>query len=265
MEKIYLLTDSSSSIEKDEYENLSVLDYKFYRKKTDDYEIAETSVPSIDKVRNVILEKIKLGYNKFIAITISKRLSGFFNVFQVAFENLDVEYVVIDSKTTGSQLGLIVRYAVDLVDNGLNHEEIIKNINLAIKNSKVYFVPENLIALKESGRLFNISTVLDIFNKKHIFTIDDGIIKLVRNSFGMKEGVGEIISIIKDELRSKNKYYISIVDLQEKFIEDIERELDLEITKSIYYKKISCSDLVKLYSGEEIVSIAFLTDTISFK
>lgn len=264
MNKIFLFTDSFIEIENKRYDNLEIINCNFLNIQSLSNSEYKTADLSILTLKSLIMKKIDLGYDKFICIVTSKRLSGIYNLFKIAFENLNVEYEIIDSKTTGSQMILITHYGLELIKNGFSFNDTKIEIKKAIENSKMYFVSNNILSLKKSGRFFSISTIIDIFNKKHILTIDDGFINESLHSNGMKDAVKKIITIVENDLRTKSKFYLSITDMNGFFLSNIKKELYIEIEKAKFFREFSLFDSFNLKSENEIVSIAYLTDTISF-
>lgn len=103
-------------------------------------------------------------YNAFekadevFAVTITSALSGTYSSAVVAKNMIledfpDKKIHIIDSKSAGSGLTMIVRKLQEFIKQQMNFEEIVANITEYCKKIKVFFILESMDNLVKSGRV----------------------------------------------------------------------------------------------------------------
>ena len=116
--------------------------------------VIKTSTPPLGQVISYFECLFEEGYDHVIHFTISSKLSSMFNLFNnVAIENFAGKVTVIDSYSLSSQMLSNVLYAKEEADKGTSVEEIYQNIENRKHEGSLVFVPENLTALKNGGRI----------------------------------------------------------------------------------------------------------------
>lgn len=158
MEKIAIITDSAADLS-EEYiaENniyitnlYVVIDDKYYEDRAEinvdqlveinesgDEHTAKTSAPSPTDFSEVF-EKVKEdGYEKAIYIGLNPKLSATFSNANLA-EKHGLDIRMIDSGSVTLVEGIIVIYAVDLLKEGLEINEIIRRLESVIGSQKAY-------------------------------------------------------------------------------------------------------------------------------
>lgn len=231
MQKIALITDSSSDLTKEimdkyniksapfriiysdnEYEDrVSITPEEVYSKLAK--EIPTTSLPNISRIEG-ILNKIEAeGYTHVIAINISSGLSGTSNSIRLILEdhpNL-VSYV-FDSKTLSMGQGAIVIEAAKLIESGKSFEDIILSLPNFRKNVHVYFTLNTLEYLKKGGRIGKVAgTIGEILNLKPlIYVSDEGVYVTHSKLRGRKQALSKLNEVL-DEYLLKSKCNVWII------------------------------------------------------
>ena len=146
----------------------------------------KTSTPPLGEVVEYFEKLLEKGYDHIIHFTISSKLSSMNQLFNnVASENFAGKVTVIDSYGLSATMLSHVFYAYDEVQKGTAVEEIVKNIEERKKTDYITFVPENLTALKNGGRISPaIATIGNMLGIKPVINLDDGELKkdsMVRN------------------------------------------------------------------------------------
>src|SRR6056297_2287792 len=142
--KIAVLTDSAANLSQEyikKHKNLFVVplmivvDGKEYRdqeeitasevyKKLDNHEV-KTSLPALTDLNETLDTIKKEGYTHLIVINISSGLSGTYNSFRLALEEVkDLEIAHFDTKTLGGGEGFIVEYAMELIEKNTDFSKI---------------------------------------------------------------------------------------------------------------------------------------------
>jgi len=122
------------------------------------------------------LQNLQAYYDEIIVITVSKALSGTFNVFQKAANELEVypsKIAVIDSKQNSAAQGLLVMACANLIEQGMPYNQIIETMQTLVGKSKILVSVKNLNAMIMSGRLSTKGgKIANLINLKPIVTLD---------------------------------------------------------------------------------------------
>ncbi len=114
----------------------------------------KTSTPPLGHVIEYFEKLFEEGYEHIIHFTISSKLSSMYNLFtNVAETYFEGKVTVIDSYSLSAGMLANVLYAKDELEKGTSIEQIVKNIEERKHDSVIFFIPENLTALKNGGRI----------------------------------------------------------------------------------------------------------------
>lgn len=136
----------------------------------------QTSTPPLGEVVEYFEKLINKGYDYIIHFTISSKLSSMNDLFaNVAKSNFDGKITVIDSYSVSVSMLSQIFQAYDDVNRGLPLEQIIKNVEDRKNSSHVVFIPENLTALKNGGRISpTIAAIGNTIGIKPVIVLKDG-------------------------------------------------------------------------------------------
>ena len=138
-------------------------------------------------------------------ITISSQLSGSFNAANVAAScNKHKKVHVIDSKKTSGAMQLLTDKLVELINNGLEYEEIVKQIDEYNQTLELYFILQTFDNLVRNGRMGRFAG----FIAKHLS------IKAVCSA--SKEGT---IIVGEKALGATNAYRKMVEDMKKKVVD----------------------------------------------
>ena len=162
----------------------------------------KTSTPPLGDVIEYFEYLLNQGYDHIIHFTISSKLSSMNDLFnKVAEQNFKGKVTVIDAYAVSALMLAEVFLAYDEVQKGTPVEEIVKKVEeYKAKDKSIFFIPENLNALKNGGRISPaIALIGNSIGIKPVIILDDGELKksdMVRN---VKRTVTEKIeSSLKD-------------------------------------------------------------------
>jgi DegV family protein with EDD domain len=144
-------------------------------------------------------EEISLG-NKIVSIHGSSQLSGTYNSAVMAKEQIGGEDIhVIDSMGITLGAGMLVIKAARLAEEGLEAEEIVKEIEAGKQKLKHMIIVDTLKYLHKGGRLSLSASVLgSILNIKPILTVVHGELELFGKERGIKKAIAAVMDTIKD-------------------------------------------------------------------
>lgn len=119
-----------------------------------------TSMPPMARVEKT-LEHIKAdGYDTIIAVPITLGLSSTASVLNATAKDMGIKIHCIDVFTTCNIQNYIARSAKQLVDMGLEADEIVARLQESIDHSNTLIIPDDLQHLKRGGRLTPLAAAL---------------------------------------------------------------------------------------------------------
>lgn len=114
----------------------------------------QTSTPPLGEVIEYFEKLFEKGYDHIIHFTISSKLSSMYDLFSnVAKTNFEGKVTVIDSLGLSIPMLAEVFTAYEMAQNGSLVEDIVKAVEDRKNGDTVMFIPENLTALKNGGRI----------------------------------------------------------------------------------------------------------------
>lgn len=146
-----------------------------------------TSTPPLGDVIEYFEKLLAQGYDHIIHFTISSKLSSMNQLFNnVAKEHFAGRVTIIDSYGLSATMFSHVLYAYDEVQKGTCVEKIVAQIEERKKNDYIVFIPENLDALKNGGRISPaIAVIGNMLGIKPLINLADGELQkdsMVRNT-----------------------------------------------------------------------------------
>ena len=162
-----------------------------------------TSTPPLGDVIEYFEKLFEKGYDHIIHFTISSKLSSMNQLFNnVAKEYFGCKLTIVDAYGLSTTMLSHVFYAYDEVQKGTPVEKIVEEIEKRKVNDYIVFIPENLVALKNGGRISpTVATIGNMLGIKPLLNLTDGelkkesMIKNVRRAFTDK--VDEIVKKLK--------------------------------------------------------------------
>ncbi|MEY8000598.1 DegV family protein [Clostridium sp. Mt-5] len=225
MEKIALITDSTSDMPKDMVDkyNIKILHYRIIYKDREfidrinitpkyvydnlDNEIPTSSLPSIDEMEKLFKSLQDQGYTHAIVVTLSGGLTGILNGVKLVSENYPkIKTYIYDSKSISMGEGMIVEECGKLIEKGASFNEIVNKLPSLRKRLHLYFVVGTLEYLKKGGRIGKVAgTIAELLNIKPIVAIDisDGKYFTYDKVRGRKKSLSRIVEIANNILKTK--------------------------------------------------------------
>ena len=173
----------------------------------------KTSTPPLGLVIEYFEGLFALGYDHIIHFTISSKLSSMYNLFsnvaQTYFEN---KITVIDSYSLSAGMLQGVLFAKDELAKGTPIPEIVNKIEELKHQSVIFFIPENLTALKNGGRISPaIAAIGNTIGLKPVISLVEGeLVKTAMTTVVKKAFVDKINKIKEDH--SPEEYDYTLVE-----------------------------------------------------
>lgn len=137
--------------------------------------------------------------DRVICFCLSSGVSGSYQSACLAAGSFEGNVTVIDSRQFCISQYIIVQRAVQLRDQGLSYEELVKTITEEMKDAHVLAVFDTLEYLKLGGRISSAAAAIGgLLSLKPVLTIEDGVVKVLGKARGSKKS-GNMLSQFIEE------------------------------------------------------------------
>ena len=190
----------------------------------------KTSTPPPGDIINYFTEIFEKGYDRVIHFTISSKLSSMNSLFNnVSRDYFDNKIIVIDSYSLSTVMLSHVLYAHELINKGVDPEEIRNIMDERKIDNKLIFVPENLNALKNGGRISPvIAGMLNLVGLKPVLSLTDGKLEKESLAKNIKKLYHEkIVELSETNPIDKYDYVVVTFDTDQALVDFIDKELTL--------------------------------------
>ncbi len=160
----------------------------------------KTSTPPLGEVIEYFENLFNQGYDQIIHFTISSKLSSMNDLFKnVAANNFPGKLFVVDSYSLSTIMLSQVLYASEEAKKGRSVEEILKELEAFKLESKIVFIPENLTALRNGGRISpTVALIGNMLGIKPVISLTDGELKKEGTTKQVKKFIVETANTMKD-------------------------------------------------------------------
>lgn len=173
----------------------------------------KSSCPSPERY----VEAYTADVDNVYVVTLSSQLSGSFNSAVLGKnlfkeQNGDKNIHVVDSKSAACGETQIALLAMELEEQGLAFEEIVKRLDAYRLEKGTYFVLDNLETLRKNGRLTGVKAlVASTLNIKPIMEgTKEGTIAQLGQAIGIKKALQKMVDIIVKETRNPDSKRLMI-------------------------------------------------------
>lgn len=161
---------------------------KFYEMLVESDELPTTSQATPFAFGNAFEEALREDC-EVVCLTCASKLSGTHQSAVIAAEDFDGKVHVVDSGTIAIGLGILVEYALELVKQGLNAEQIVAKLEKKRSDIRLLAMVDTLEYLKKGGRISAAAAVAGgLLNIKPVLTIDGGEIRVLGKARGSRQG-----------------------------------------------------------------------------
>lgn len=161
---------------------------QFYEMLVESDELPTTSQPAPYRFEEAFEKAVSDGY-EVICLTCSGKLSGTNQSANIAAAEFEGKVTVVDSGSVAIGMGILVEYALNLVDQGLSVEEIVRELMQKREKIKLLALLDTLEYLKKGGRVSpTVAFAGGLLNIKPMITVADGEIQVLGKARGNKQG-----------------------------------------------------------------------------
>jgi len=183
--------------DRDYVSGVDITPQQFYEMLVESDELPTTSQPAPYLFEEAFEKAVSEGY-EVVCLTCSGKLSGTHQSASIAAAEFDGKVHVVDSQTIAISLGILVEYALQLVERGLPAGEIVLKLLQKREKVRLLALVDTLEYLKKGGRVS--STVVfagGLLNIKPVITVADGEIKLLGKARGSRQGNNLLVQEIQ--------------------------------------------------------------------
>ncbi len=227
-------------------------------------EYPTSSQPSLNAVQRQ-LSFLCSHYQSVIMISVSRELSGTWNVFKSAAETLQEKgkkISVINSKLNSGAQGLLVMEAAELIAAGREHDEIVRIIEQIIPTIRIFVSVATFKYMVRGGRVSPMKGfIANLLNVKPIVSLDEeGRGLAFDKALTQRTNTNKIRNIVKSiqDERSVNKYCIVHAGAPEKAF-SYQRLFARLLGKQPEYV-VEISPIVALSAGLGAVAVCLMED-----
>lgn len=170
---------------------------KFYEMLVESDILPTTSQATPYAFEKVFAETTADG-SEVVCLTLSNKLSGTYQSAVIAAEAFPGKVHVVDSNTVTIGLGILVEYALRLVDQGLCGEEIARKLLQKREDVHLLAMVDTLEYLKKGGRISAAAAVAGgLLNIKPVLTVQDGEIRVLGKARGSRQANNLLVQEIQ--------------------------------------------------------------------
>lgn len=174
-----------------------------------------SSQPTVVEAEN-LLKRLANNYKSILVITVSKEMSGTYNTFKKASENLelkDINIEIINSKLNSGAQGLVVLKAAEELAKGKSLDEVARITRETVENTDIFVSVPTLKYMLKSGRIGKVQAIAASFlNLKPVVSIDkDGNGIIIGKAFSTKGNTKKISELVEDIMNNKTISRYSLV------------------------------------------------------
>ncbi len=242
------------------YDKLTIQNSRFYGLMDSAKVYPSSSQPNAKALEN-FFSFLTTYYKKIIVVTVSKNMSGTYQAFvDAAAKFKQTTITVINSKQNSGAEGLIVLKAAQMIDLGLEYDDIVENIKQLTNHSKILVSVKTLKYMVRAGRVSKVTGLIGkIMNLKPVISIDaegNGII--FDKSLSLKSSNKKIQSHIENVMKQDGieSYAIVHANADDRALEYAKRYEKIIGKKPEYIMNIST--IVAMNAGIGTVAIAYI-------
>lgn len=246
------------------HDGVDLLPKVFYEKLIESNNLPKTSQINPFRFENEFMKVIENG-DKAIVITLSSKLSGTYrSALQAASNECFVNNIfVVDSLNASLGIRLLIEYALELINKGLDINQIVDLLNEKKTKIRLLAMLDTLKYLKKGGRISPLVALSgEILSIKPVIAIIDGEVKLVGKARGSKNGKNLLNKLVEESTgidfsMPYGGLYSGFDDYTiKKYIED-SKKIYQDNTDNIPIYSIGCT--IGAHIGPGGIGVAFFT------
>jgi len=171
---------------------------QFYERLARSDELPKTSQPSPAQYLSAYENLVARGCDEIVSLSLSSGLSGSYETSNFTMRDRPVPVYCVDTKSVTQGLGLIVRAACALRDEGMDAAGIAESIGAVSAKTSLLFIIDTMDNLVKGGRAgLAAGLAASLLDIKPILTLDgQGVITPFKRCRGRKKAVTELAKYV---------------------------------------------------------------------
>ncbi len=194
------------------YEGVDIDNASFMKMLTESRELPKTAAPPPELFIREFIHLIPSG-EPILCIHPSSDVSGTVRSAQMAaqeFPGADIR--IIDTRTVGSSLAILVQLAAEWSAQGQSADTIEQKIRRLIPRNRIYFLVDTLEYLAKGGRIGGATALLgSVLKIKPILALKDGRVEQFEKERTQKRAVNRLVELVKTQAARGDEAYISVM------------------------------------------------------
>ena len=248
----------------EEYIDGVTIDHKTFYEKLVETDVHPTTSQATPAAFTAEYEKAKEAGESAVVITLSSKLSGTYQSAVIAAEDYEDVYVV-DSGSGAIGGGILVEYALRLLDEGRSAKEIAAELEIVKEKILIVALVDTLEYLKRGGRISKtVAFAGTLLNIKPVLSVVDGEVHMLGKARGSKQGNNLLVQEIEkaggvDFSKPVLLGYTGLSDaLLVKYIEDSRHIWEAGLDEVRY---TTIGSVIGTHAGPGAVAVAFFKNS----
>ncbi|MBM7620661.1 DegV family protein with EDD domain [Bacillus tianshenii] len=249
-----------------EYEDMVTIDSSTVYNAMREGQVVKTSQASPNMMKELFTEIAEKGQTA-IYIAFSSELSGTYQTAvlmrqEVMEDHPNLDLTIIDSKCASLGLGLVVKHAAELAENGSSKEDILAQIAYDISHMEHVFTVDNLDYLARGGRVSKASAFVGgLLNIKPLLHMEDGKLIPLEKIRGRKKVLRRMFEVMKERngFTAKNQR-VGISHGDDEVTAIALQEMIQESSDNSNFTITTIGSAVGAHAGPGTIALFFLND-----
>lgn len=243
-----------------EYMDGVTIDHRAFYEKLIETDVHPTTSQASPAAFDSEYEKAQAAGEAAVVITLTSKLSGTYQSAMIAAQEYDHIHVV-DSGSVAIGSGILVEYALQLLDEGLDAKQIAEKLEEAKHRIVIVALVDTLEYLKKGGRISKtVAFAGTVLNIKPVLSVVDGEILMLGKARGSKQGNNLLVQEIEKSggVDFRKPVLLGYTGLSDamllKYIEDSKHIWENGL---VHIRYTSIGSVIGTHAGPGAVAVAF--------
>ncbi len=228
----------------------------------DSHFFAKTSQPSPDDYKIEFEKAAKQGCD-IICFTITSELSGSYQSAEIAKkiiqEEYDVDIRIVDSLSASLGQGILIKKAVEMVQQNKSLDEIEDYVNKIKLTGKIFLLVDTLKYLEKGGRISKSKRLIgSALSLKPILKLENGKLDIVDKVIGKKRAIKNMMRLVNSEKNNSDKSHEFFVTHADSKQEASEIYDELKTENNIPFDIELLSPVLVCHSGNGSIAVGIV-------
>jgi hypothetical protein len=205
-------------------------------------------------------------YDSVIAIHLTDKFSGTYNNSRKAAIAIGKEFnkqiSAINSKNLSGALGLILLRIAKAIETGMSHDDIVKNTEEWIRNTKIFVSVKTLKYMVRGGRVSHIKGLIaKLLNVNPIVSMDqDGKSHVFGKAYSQQSNMEKVIKHISGISRDRSVWNYTVLHAQNEYSAKWYSDAMKDLTGKEPVSVVNISPVIGMNAGIGAASVAVMFD-----